>query len=64
LANVERFKVFGAKMTMKSLGEKYHKTLGEIMQMQAGEAYEILLMDFEQSMYKKDLEDAYKMLKK
>jgi len=51
-------------MTMKSLGEKYHKTLGEIMQMQAGEAYEILLMDFEQSMYKKDLEDAYKMLKK
>jgi predicted O-methyltransferase YrrM len=64
LANVDRFKKFGAKMTIKSLSEKYHKTMGEVLQMQAEEIYEVLLMDFEQSQYQKDLEQAYKMLAK
>jgi len=64
LANVERFKKFGAKMTIKALGEKYNKTMAEVMAMQAEECYEILLMDFEESMYKKDLEQAYKQLQK
>jgi predicted O-methyltransferase YrrM len=64
LANVDRFKQFGAKMTIKALGEKYNKTMTEILQLQAEEVYEVLLMDFEQSMYQKDLENAHKLLNK
>lgn len=64
LANVDRFKQFGAKMTIKAIGEKYNKTMSEVLQMQAEEIYEVLLMDFEQSMYQRDLENAYKQLNK
>lgn len=64
LANVDRFKQFGAKMTIKAIGEKYNKTMSEVLQMQAEEVYEVLLMDFEQSMYQRDLENAYKQLNK
>jgi len=64
LANVDRFKQFGAKMTIKAIGEKYNKTMSEVLQMQAEEIYEVLLMDFEQSMYQRDLEKAYKQLNK
>jgi len=51
-------------MTIKALGEKYNKTMTEILQLQAEEVYEVLLMDFEQSMYQKDLENAHKLLNK
>lgn len=51
-------------MTIKALSERFHKTMGEVTQMQAGEVYEFLLMDFEESQYKKDLEQAYKVLNK
>ncbi len=51
-------------MTIKSIGEKYHKTMSEVMALPAEEIYEVLLMDFEESMYKKDLEEAYRMLHK
>lgn len=64
MANVDRFKQFGAKMTIKTIGEKYNKTMSEVLQMQAEEVYEVLLMDFEQSMYQRDLENAYKQLNK
>jgi predicted O-methyltransferase YrrM len=64
LADVDRFKKFGAKMTIKSLSERFHKTMGEVMAMQAEEIYEFLLMDFEESMYKKDLEKAHRALNK
>jgi predicted O-methyltransferase YrrM len=64
LANVDRFKAFGAKMTIKAIGEKYNKTMSEVLQLQAEEVYEVLLMDFEQSMYQRDLENAYKQLNK
>ena len=64
IANVERFKKFGSKMTMKALGEKYNMTLEQVFEMKAGIAYETLLMDFEQEMYRKDLEAAHQMLAK
>jgi hypothetical protein len=51
-------------MTIKALSEKYHRPMSEILLMQAGEIYEVLLMDFEQSMYQRDLEQAYKTLSK
>lgn len=51
-------------MTIKTIGEKYNKTMSEVLQMQAEEVYEVLLMDFEQSMYQRDLENAYKQLNK
>lgn len=51
-------------MTIKTLSERFHKTMGEVMAMQAEEVYEFLLMDFEESMYKKDLEKAYRALNK
>jgi Zn-dependent M32 family carboxypeptidase len=61
---VDRFKKFGAKMTIKTIGEKYHKTMSEVLQMQAEEVYEILLMDFEESMYQKDLQRVHEQLAK
>lgn len=51
-------------MTIKALSEKYHKTMNEIVQMAAEEIYEVLLMDFEESMYRKDLEEAHRLLAK
>lgn len=51
-------------MTIKAIGEKYHKTMSEVLNMQAEEVYEILLMDFEESQYKKDLQRAYEQLNK
>ena len=51
-------------MTIKAIGEKYNKTMSEVLQMQAEEVYEVLLMDSEQSMYQRDLENAYKQLNK
>ena len=62
LADVDRFKQFGAKMTIKSLSERFCKTFAEVLAMQAEEVYEFLLMDFEENAYRRDLERAHKTL--
>lgn len=64
LANVDRFKKFGAKMTIKAISEKYMRPMSEVINMQATEVYEILLMDFEQSEYRKDLQRAQETINK
>lgn len=64
MADVDRFKQFGVKMTFKALSEKYHKTIEEVLQMQAETIYEILLMDFEEDAYRRDLQKAHEQLAK
>ncbi len=64
MAGIDRFNKFGSKMTIKAIGEKYGKTMSEVLQMQAEEVYEVLLMDFEQSMYQIDLANVRKQMKK
>ena len=64
LADVDQLKKYGAKITILSLSEKFHKTMGEILAMQAEEIYEVLLLDFEKAEYAKRLEQAHKHVNK
>lgn len=68
IANVDRFKKFGAKATIFAMMDRWSKTIEEITEMEAIVVYEILLYDFERAMYQKDLAAAQqqqqKMMKK
>jgi hypothetical protein len=64
LADVDQFKKYGAKITIKSLCDKFHKTMGEVLAMRAEEVYEYLLIDFEEHQYAKRLDQASKHINK
>ena len=64
LADVGRFQKFGAKATMFALMDRWGKTLDEVLAMQAQLVYDILLHDFERSMYQRDLDKQIQQLQK
>ncbi len=63
MAGVDRFEKFGAKITIKNFMEKYHKTMQEVIDTPAYEIYDILLIDFEESEFNKQLNQIYKQKK-
>jgi predicted O-methyltransferase YrrM len=64
IANVDRFKKFGAKATIFAMMDRWGKTIEEVTNMQATLIYDILLHDFEKSMYQKDLQAAQQQQQK
>lgn len=55
MAGVDRFDKFGAKVTIKNFMEKYHRSMQEVLDSPAYEIYDILLIDFEESEFQKQL---------
>lgn len=64
LANVDRFKNFGDKATIFAMMDRWGKTMKEVTDMEAKLVYDILLYDFEKSMYQKDLAAAQQQQQK